>query len=55
MRVSLERGDAVSFAFFGDVNIDLGGADVDVAGEYTDDFHGHAAFGEHRAEGVPQA
>jgi hypothetical protein len=54
MADAFERVDAVGFAFVGDVNVDLGGAYVDVASECSDDFQRDAAFGEHRAERVSE-
>jgi hypothetical protein len=49
---AFECGDAISFALVGDIDVDLGGADIDVAGERSDDFQRDAALGEHRAKRV---
>ena len=54
MRSAFEGGDAVRLTLVGDVDVDLGGADVDVAGERADDLHRDVALREHRAEGVSQ-
>jgi hypothetical protein len=45
VRGAFERGDAVGFALVGDVDVDLGGADVDVAGERSDDLEGEEGRG----------
>ena len=54
MRAAFEGGDPVGSTFVRDVDVDLCGADVDVAGERADDLHRDAALGEHRAERVPK-
>ena len=54
MRRALERGDAVALALIGHVNVDLGGADVDVPRELADNFQRDVALGEHRAERVSE-
>ena len=51
---ALKGNDPRDFTLIGDVDGDLGGPDVDVAGKRTNDFQGNAALGEHRAERVPQ-
>ena len=54
MMTAPENGDAVGFALVADVDVDLCGADVDVAGELADHLERDAALGEHRAERVAQ-
>jgi hypothetical protein len=52
---AFQRGDAVRLTLVRDIDINLGGTDVDVTGERTDDLHRDTALSEHRAERMAES